>query len=172
MYITGTHFNYYQLCHRKVWLFANNIQMEQTSQLVHEGNLIHQNTYQQRNPKYEEVDIDGIKIDYYDTKNKVIHEIKKSDKKEEAHKWQLKYYIYILKKHGITGVTGILEYPKIRKTTKVALSDADILTIEKQLIDIKNLVESNICPASIPEKMCANCSYYDFCYAGEQNTDN
>lgn len=25
---TGTHFNYYQLCHRKLWLFANGINME------------------------------------------------------------------------------------------------------------------------------------------------
>ena len=34
MTITGTHFNYYQLCHRKLWLFANGINMEQESELV------------------------------------------------------------------------------------------------------------------------------------------
>lgn len=34
MTITDTHFNYYQLCHRKLWLFANGINMEQESELV------------------------------------------------------------------------------------------------------------------------------------------
>ena len=34
MNITGTHFNYYQICHRKLWLFSNGIQMEHTSDLV------------------------------------------------------------------------------------------------------------------------------------------
>ena len=29
MIVTGTYFNYYQLCHRKLWLFANGINMEQ-----------------------------------------------------------------------------------------------------------------------------------------------
>lgn len=76
MVITGTHFNYYQLCHRKLWLFANGINMEQESDLVYEGKLVHESSYPQRTSKYEEVEIDGIKVDYYDARNKVIHEIK------------------------------------------------------------------------------------------------
>ena len=78
MTITGTHFNYYQLCHRKLWLFANGINMEQESDLVYEGKLVHESSYPQRTARYEEVEIDGIKVDYYDAKNKVVHEIKKS----------------------------------------------------------------------------------------------
>ena len=34
MRITGTHFNDYWLCHRKLWLFANGLTMEQDSNLV------------------------------------------------------------------------------------------------------------------------------------------
>ena len=60
MTITGTHFNYYQLCHRKLWLFANGINMEQESDLVYEGKLVHESSYPQRTSKYEEVEIDGI----------------------------------------------------------------------------------------------------------------
>ena len=86
MNITGTHFNYYQICKRKLWLFANGISMEHTSDLVHEGKLIHEESYPQRSAKYEEVEMDGIKVDYYDTLHKVIHEIKKSDKVEVAAK--------------------------------------------------------------------------------------
>lgn len=42
MKVTGTHFNYYQVCKRKLWLFANGITMEHTSDLVYEGKLIHE----------------------------------------------------------------------------------------------------------------------------------
>lgn len=101
MQITGTHFNYYQLCHRKLWLFANGINMEQNSDLVYEGKLIHQESYPQRSVRYEEVEVEGIKVDYYDAKSKVIHEIKKSDKVEKAHEWQLKYYLYVLKETAL-----------------------------------------------------------------------
>ena len=80
--ITGTHFNYYQICHRKLWLFANGINFEHTSDLVYEGKLIHESSYPQRSSKYEEIEIDGIKVDFYDTVHNIIHEIKKSDKIE------------------------------------------------------------------------------------------
>ena len=63
MTITGTHFNYYQLCHRKLWLFANGINMEQESDLVYEGKLVHESSYPQRTARYEEVEIDGVKVD-------------------------------------------------------------------------------------------------------------
>ncbi len=77
MQITGIHFNYYMVCHRKLWLFANSLQMEQPSDIVYEGKLIHETSYMQRSEKYTEVEIDGIKIDFYDAKNKVVHEVKK-----------------------------------------------------------------------------------------------
>ena len=91
MQITGTHIAYLHTCHRKLWLFANGIQMEHTSQIVAEGKLIADTTYLDRARKYTELEMDGIKIDYYDAKNKVIHEVKKSDKVEHAHFAQVKY---------------------------------------------------------------------------------
>lgn len=66
MQISGIHFNYYQVCHRKLWLFANGINMEQTSDLVYDGKLIHETSYPQRSERYEEVELYGIKIYYYD----------------------------------------------------------------------------------------------------------
>ena len=167
MQITGTHFNYYQLCHRKLWLFANGINMEQNSDLVYEGKLIHQESYPQRSVRYEEVEVEGIKVDYYDAKSKVIHEIKKSDKVEKAHEWQLKYYLYVFERNGIEGVTGILEYPKLRKTEEVVLSDIDRETIVEMSAEIQQIIESGICPPSAKKGICKNCSYFDFCYSGE-----
>jgi len=40
MFIIGTHFNYYLICHRKLWLFANGINMESNSDLVYEGKTV------------------------------------------------------------------------------------------------------------------------------------
>lgn len=168
MQITGTHFNYYMVCHRKLWLFSNSLQMEQTSDIVYEGKLIHETSYNQRSEKYTEVELDGIKIDFYDANNKVVHEVKKSNKVEKAHEWQLKYYMYVLEKAGINGVTGILEYPRLRKKTEILLSEVDIEEIklaEKKIIDICN---SEACPNTINTKICKNCSYYDFCYVNEE----
>lgn len=166
--MTGTQFNYYQICHRKLWLFSNGINMEHTSDLVYEGKLIHETTYPQRSERYEELEIEGIKIDFYDARNKVIHEIKKSDKIEVAHEWQLKYYIYVLERQGIEGVTGLLEYPTMRHTAKVELTEADRQYIIRTEKEIEALIKANECPPAINSKICNNCSYYEFCYASEE----
>ncbi len=165
--LTGTHINYYFLCKRKLWLYANGITMEHTSDLVYEGKLIHETAYPQRSEKYEEVEIGGIKVDFFDAKNRIIHEIKKSDKVEIAHQWQLKYYIYIFEKAGITGVSGILEYPKLRKTEEVFLSELDRERIGEIETEISNLIENETCPAKIDAKICKSCSYYEFCFVNE-----
>ncbi len=60
---TGTHFNYYQICHRKLWLFANGINMEHMSDAVYDGKLIHEGSYPQRTDRYEEIAVEGIKVD-------------------------------------------------------------------------------------------------------------
>lgn len=166
MNITGTHFNYYLICKRKLWLFANGIHMEQTSDTVYQGKLIHENTYQQRSEKYKEITIEGIKIDYFDARKNVVHEIKKSDKKKEAHIWQVKYYLYVLEKNGINA-TGMLEYPKLRKTDEVLLSGPDKDYIVESANKIVEIINSEKCPERIPESKCKNCSYFDFCYSAE-----
>ena len=119
MTVTGTIFNYFMVCRRKLWLFAHGITMEHESELVYEGKLIHENSYPERNPNYEEIELDGIKVDFYDARHHVIHEIKKSDKLEAAGRWQLKYYLYVFEMHGVKDIKGVLEFPKQRKTENV-----------------------------------------------------
>lgn len=167
MKITGTHFNYYQICHRKLWLFASGINMESTSDTVYEGKLIHESSYPQRSERYEEVEIDGVKVDYFDAKRKVIHEIKKSDKVEQAHEWQLKYYIYVFERNGIDGCTGVLEYPTLRQTSKVELTDDDRKIIVEMEAKICDIINGDECPPLVQTRLCRNCSYYDFCYSNE-----
>lgn len=171
MTITGTHFNYFQLCRRKLWLFANGINMEHESDLVYEGKLLHESAYPQRTSKYEEVEIGGIKVDYYDAKRKVIHEIKKSNKVDHAHEWQLKYYIYVFEQHGITGVSGMLEYPLLRKTENITLSDTDRDKIRHMMSDITDVIGWPTCPPLEKKGICRNCSYFEFCYTNEKEEE-
>ncbi|MDZ7877138.1 MAG: CRISPR-associated protein Cas4 [Saprospiraceae bacterium] len=165
--ITATHINYYHICRRKLWLFSNGITMEHTSDMVTEGKLIGESTYPQRAEKYTELAFDGIKIDFYDARNKIVHEIKKSNRAEAAHIAQVKYYLWVLERNGIVGAKGILEYPKLRITEGVELTDDDRLKIPVWESDIRLIVAADVCPSVINKPSCKKCSYCDFCYAGE-----
>ena len=166
--ITGTQLNYLMVCHRKLWLFSNGIQMEHNSELVEMGKLIHESTYTDRPERFQELEIGPVKIDFYDKRNKVIHEVKKSDKLEESHVWQVKYYIWLMEQTGIVGVTGILEYPKLRQTQEVLLTDQDRMALERMVVEIETIVASDRCPPLVKTGKCKNCSYFDFCFSGEE----
>lgn len=167
MQITATLINYYFLCKRKMWLHANEIRMEHTSDVVKDGKLLHEVAYPQRAERYREIEMDGVKIDFYDPYNKVVHEIKRSDKIEKAHEAQVKYYIYVLENNGIEGVSGILEYPTLRKTDKVVLTDEDREEIKSWLTDIERIIMAEGCPPKVQKGICKNCSYFDFCWVEE-----
>lgn len=165
--VTGTHIAYLHTCHRKLWLFAHAIRMEHTSDIVAEGKLIGATTYGERAAKYTEIEIDGCKIDFYDARNKVIHEVKKSGKMENAHVAQVKYYIYKLEKHGVTDAVGLIEYPKLRQRVDVRLSDEDRGKIPLWERDVREIVSLDVCPPVVRMGICKSCSYFDFCYSSE-----
>lgn len=165
--INATLINLYHICKREMWLHANGIRMEHSSEIVADGKLLHESSYPQRADKYTEIEINGSKIDYYDAKNKIIHEIKRSNKVEAAHEWQVKYYIWLLEESGIPGVKGLLEYPKFRETKEVELQEADRSYFVILVKDIEALVSSENCPPLLNSKICKSCSYYDFCYCTE-----
>ena len=176
MFLTATHINYYHICHRKLWLFANGINMEHNSDTVYDGKLLHETSYPQRAEKYTEINLSVTtkeainlsgKVDFYDAKEKIIHETKRSDKAEEAHEWQVKYYIWLLLQNGVEDVTGILEYPTLRETKKVILTAADIVHLQETVVAVGLLVNKEQCPQRINSKICKSCSYYDFCYVGD-----
>ena len=168
MFLTATHIAYFHLCHRKLWLFANGINMEQTSDIVAEGKLIGETTYTDRAQKFTEVEIDGVKIDFYDARNKVVHEVKKSASVEKAHIAQVQYYLYKLRQKGIEGASGIIEYPRLKQREAVnALSEAEVETVTQWEQAVEVIITSSVCPDVIRAKICKQCSYYDFCYSTE-----
>lgn len=129
-----------------------------------EGKLIGNTTYPQRAEKYTEIEIGGSKIDFYDSKNKVIHEIKKSNKAEDAHEWQVKYYIWLFEQNGIENVKGVIEYPKLRQTKSIEFRAEDRHYLQNTVQEIKAIIANEDCPPRINKALCRKCSYYDFCY--------
>ena len=142
--VTGTLINLYQVCKRETWLHANGIRMEHTSDVVTEGKLVHETSYPNRAARYEEVRIGGSVIDFYDPKEKVIHEIKKSTSKEEAYIWQVKYYLLLFEREGIADVVGMLEYPLLRETMRVELEEGDREILRQMEVEIRQLIGESI----------------------------
>lgn len=161
--VNGTKISYYFICHRKLWLFDRQVQFESDFSAVEEGKFISETTYPDE--RHEVQLSDGAVLDFYDNKHKVVHEVKKSDKMEEAHLWQLKFYLYYLKSFGVTGVTGKLDYPKLKKTVEVELTDGDEVRIQEIFDHMSAIVSQEKPPERIKNKICQKCAYYEFCWA-------
>lgn len=163
--MTGTQINYYFLCHRKLWLFAHHIDMEQTSDTVAMGKFISDSTYERKKHEIHiSTEDDNIVLDFFEPKSKVIHEVKKSDKMEETHIWQVKYYISVLEKNGISGVSGEIDYPKLKQKVKVELNDQDRSELERIRAEIERILDNDKAPETINKPFCKKCSYYELCY--------
>lgn len=175
MHINATLINIYKVCFRECWLHAHNIQMEHNSDLVAEGRIIEEESYLQRSEHYSQLQLSiphqGVtltgKIDFFDVKNKIVHETKKSNKVEQAHILQVKFYLWLLKLNDIEVEKGILEYPKLKEKKSIYLNEEDGSYLENAVLEIKELIKSENCPPVINVKICKSCSYYDFCYVGE-----
>lgn len=153
--------NYYFICKRKLWYFSKDINMEQNSELVEMGKLIDENSYDREKKSIlidEMINIDFLK-DW-----KIIHEVKKSRKLDNAGKWQLKYYIWVLRSKGVDIEKGILDYPLLRKREEVFLDKDE----EKELIEVienvKEILNMNLPPETINKAFCKSCAYYELCY--------
>lgn len=161
MIITGTMIHYYFVCEKKLWYFLNGINLENYDENIKIGTLIDKYSYERENKNLmidENINIDFIR-DW-----KIIHEIKKSDKLEELFIWQVKYYIYILRKYGVNIESGLLDYPKQKKRTKVFLDEEDEEKLENIFKEIEKIKNQKNIPIVKYKNYCKKCAYYEFCY--------
>ena len=135
--------------------------MEQESELVELGKFIHETSYQREK---KEIMVDNTIVIDFTGNDKIIHEVKKSNKIEKAHIWQLKYYLYYLKQKGILNVTGELNYPKLKKIEKVSLTDNNEKELKKIFSNIDEIINRDTPPPHINKSFCKKCAYYEFCY--------
>ena len=159
--VTGSMIYYYFICQRKLWYFANEIQMEQNSELVSIGKILDETSYQ-REKKSIMID-DTINIDFI-KEEAILHEVKKTKAIEEAGIWQVKYYMYYLKNKGVKNVTAELDFPLLKQTKTILLEDEDEKILQQVVKDIERIVMLSKPPESIHNKICKKCAYYDLCY--------
>ena len=161
---TGLQVQYYKVCQRKLWLHAHQISFEHESDLVLQGKVLHEQSYNHK--KSKEVMIENlIKIDLYD--DDYIGEVKSSSKMQEADEAQLLYYLYILKQYDIIR-KGRLHYPKEKKIEEIELTLAKEVELEEILRGIKEIIASNKPPKAKKYPYCGSCAYYQFCWVGEE----
>ena len=159
--ITGLMVYYYEVCKRKLWYFVNEIQLEENNSNVILGKLLEENTYIRDEKK---INIDGvINIDFIRSK-KVLHEIKKSNSIEPASLLQVQYYLYYLEKKGLIGLKGILDYPLLKQTVEVNLTDKDRENLDNIIIGIKEILRKESPPTLEKKGICKKCAYSDLCF--------
>lgn len=163
MEINGTLINYYFHCKRQCYLFGNRMNLEDNSEEVKIGKAIHEEKADQG--KNTELAIENIKLDRL-TKE-YLTEVKKSDADPEAAKWQLLYYLKVLKRNGIIR-RGRLEFvEKNKKNKKIEIIELtpklekELNQYEKQ---IQVLLESDKVPEVLEKPKCKKCAYYEYCY--------
>lgn len=160
MKINGTIINYYFHCKRQCFFAYNRLNMEDNSDDVLIGRVLHETKFS--DDEKGEIAIENIKVDKI-TDDYVI-EYKKSDSDLEAVRWQLIYYLYILKQKGIIKKGKIIfEEAKDKKVIYLELTNE----IEKELLqvisEIKEFLSSSVIPEFIVKTYCRRCAYYSYC---------
>lgn len=158
---TGLEVNYYFICKKKLWWFHRGIQMEQESDRVKLGRAVHENSYER---KKKEITIDDkITLDWRESG--VIHEVKLTDRMEEAHEFQLLYYLFYLKQKGVENLSGRIDYPKMRQTHEVFLTQEKEEMLRAALEEMEKIVSSQNAPEVEFMKICQSCSYAELCWS-------
>ena len=158
--ITGVMIYYYFVCKRKLWYFCHDIRMETENEDVMLGKILDESSYKKKD-KHVNID-DIINIDFI-SEHKELHEIKKSKAVEDAGIWQVKYYLYYLQKRGVSGLKGKIDYPLLKKSIIVELSEKDVEILERIITEITDIKHHEIMPVSGNSKLCKKCAYHDLC---------
>ncbi len=164
MQVTGVMLYYYFVCKRKCWLFTHGVEAEEGNDLVTLGRIIDEGTFQ-REDKHIEIE-SVINIDFIRSK-KELHEVKKSKAIEHASIMQVVYYLWFLEKRGVKGLHGVINYPLLKQSVDVELTDERRKEIEEALQEIQNLINDDTVPAVMNSKICKKCAYHDICYIAE-----
>lgn len=162
MRVNGTLINYYFHCRRQCYLHGNRINLEDNSEQVKIGRALHEEKNTRDNT---EIALENIRLDKLTTE--YLTEVKKSDADVEAAKWQLLFYLKVLKDKGIIR-KGKLEFIEKGKTDKKVMYFELTEEVEQKLQGYVEEIEKLLGQAEIPEVLnkpqCKKCAYYEYCY--------
>lgn len=163
MEVNGTLIWFYKICKREVWMMAHNILPDQKDENIDFGRFMHEHSFE-RNEK--EVLFGNVRFDviFKNENELVIGETKKTSKYQEASKYQLAFYLKVLKNAGIHA-RGQLLYPTEKGRVDIELTEDienEINQIQTEIIQIAE-AEKPPLPKKIP--FCRNCGYKEYCFA-------
>ncbi|KLU60528.1 hypothetical protein CEB3_c33790 [Peptococcaceae bacterium CEB3] len=159
--LTGTVVNYHTHCKRQCWLFYHHINLEDNSEDVRIGRILHELKRQEK----EEIALDGIKLDR--VTGEYVTEIKKSDADLAAAMAQLEYYLIVLRDKGIERKGRLECLEKNRQSKSVhtlTLTDEQIEERKAQYRRIEEFLDSDSPPAPVLKRACKKCAYYEYCF--------
>ncbi len=191
MAVRGYELNAWVVCPRKCWFIQRQLMMEPHSPFVELGRLIHQEALHERQhhqPAFIEVPIEGFaqidkiagelaeffspSLDHLagstnPEKKILVYEIKRSPRKQEAHRLQLLYYLYLLRERGLN-LKGVLSYPEQNRREIIELDDEGLQTLQNALEALQQLRNSPL-PPQVPRPMtiCRTCAYQELCWCEE-----
>ena len=174
--VGGMLIGYYLICPRKAWLSANGLWMEQESDAVALGRLLDESSYQ-RSDKHitlhaETADAIPLvgKIDRANLREGVLHETKKGRACEEAHVWQVRFYLWLLLLNGVRradggAFTGQIDYPALRRTENVELAAEHAQQLAAWTGELQRVLQRPTPPPRIAQrKFCRKCAFEELCY--------
>ena len=162
MKVNGTLINYYLHCKRQCYLHGNRINMEDNSEQVKIGRALHE----ERNTKDNtEIALDNIRLDRLT--DEYLTEMKKSDADVDAAKWQLLFYLKVLKDKGMLR-KGKLEFvEKGKSSNKIMyfeLTEDNERELQKKVEEVEELLGQPEVPQVLNKAQCKKCAYYEYCY--------
>lgn len=107
-----------------------------------------------------------MKLDFVEKGDRLyVHEVKKSNKMEESHLFQMYFYLDYLQDHGVD-VKGELHYPELNKKKEVELDEGKKEELECVREEIGEIITGEM-PEPKEKKICKKCAYQEFCFAEE-----
>ena len=161
MRLTGTLVNYYWHCPRQCWLFYHKINMEDNSEDVRIGRVLHAlNAGKDGELAIEQIKLDKITDEY-------VVELKKSDADLKAAMAQIQFYLMRLAEKGIYRKGRIEVWEKNKQSKKVHYTELNQTLVEqltRQYEEIEGFLRTAVPPAANLKRGCERCAYYEYCY--------
>ncbi len=165
---TGTQLNYLVVCHRKLWLFSNGIEMERENEAVQIGKQIGDEAYGREKKEINlnnQIVLDWAEAKVGDDGVLTIHEVKKSKAVSRAHRLQMLFYLDFLRGKGVAA-RGVIDYPEIKQRESIELDAAGEIELQEAMQQVSVILASEEVPPRLDNlRFCSKCAYFDLCYS-------
>jgi len=165
MPVTGTDIWYYFICKRQCWLMVHRIAPDEEDENIEIGRFIHEYRYGRQK---KELDLGSVKIDrVIKVKGElVVREIKKSSRFLESARFQLLYYLDVLRNMGVIA-KGELVFPEERDKETVEWTPEGKEKLNKAVEEIRRIARLAVPPEPRKIGFCKKCAYREYCWAEE-----